>query len=176
MKRFKVLVKDKALMDKLAEVLSSYLKAGDVLLLMGDLGAGKTYLTRESLAHLGVDKRLVTSPTFSIVHTFEGSAFPIVHADLYRLGPEADLTEIGLLEFMGDGRHCVFVEWGDYLCESDKEGLPIVEIWLYFPLEGGNPEERVVEFKSKDKGWIERLDEFGIELMQGGFEIEGTHS
>ena len=176
MKGFKVFVKDRSQTDLVAKVIASHLAPGDVLLFMGDLGAGKTHMIREILAGLGVDKALVTSPTFAIVHTFEGDAFPCVHADLYRLGPEADLSEIGLLEFMGDGKHCVFVEWGDYLGESDKEGLPILEIWLYFPEKGENSEERIIEFKTEDLGWQDRLGPLYDELKRGGLHIEGTHS
>jgi tRNA threonylcarbamoyladenosine biosynthesis protein TsaE len=79
--------------------------------LEGELGSGKTFLARAIVRELGVASTVrVTSPTFALVHEFEGRV-PIIHADLYRLDPGAELDEIGLLDRRS--REAVtLVEWG----------------------------------------------------------------
>src|SRR5215475_2466832 len=70
---------------------------GDVITLSGDLGAGKTTAARAIICYLAADEELeVPSPTFTLVQGYELPAFPLVHADLYRVGDPAELEEIGL--------------------------------------------------------------------------------
>jgi tRNA threonylcarbamoyladenosine biosynthesis protein TsaE len=91
--------------------LGAALRPGDVVALIGDLGAGKTQLVRGACAGAGVEPGDVSSPTFSIVQTYRGRV-PFHHADLYRL---ADLDELYATGFMdlpgGDG--ALVVEWAD---------------------------------------------------------------
>jgi len=95
---------------RLGRVLGTALQAGDVLLLEGGLGVGKTTLVQFIARALGVPRSVpVTSPTFEIVHEFAGRA-PIIHADLYRLDPSESLEELGLLARLDDA--VVLVEWG----------------------------------------------------------------
>ncbi|APR83924.1 TsaE protein [Minicystis rosea] len=95
----------------LAERLAPALAAGDLVVLEGDLGAGKTFFSRALCRALGVPPSIpVTSPTFTIVHEYDGR-LPIRHADLYRLhGPE-ELGPLGLREQRGDGA-LLLIEWG----------------------------------------------------------------
>lgn len=86
------------------------LKAGDVVCLEGDLGAGKTTFTQGLAAALGVKGR-VTSPTFCIVQEHRGERF-MVHMDLYRLKDEADVEAIGWDDYLARGAILV-VEWPD---------------------------------------------------------------
>jgi tRNA threonylcarbamoyladenosine biosynthesis protein TsaE len=79
----------------IAAVLAATLRPGDVLLLSGDLGAGKTAFVRGLAEGLGIDPGEVTSPTFTLVHEYRGGRLPLVHVDLYRLD-RAELDEIGL--------------------------------------------------------------------------------
>ncbi len=92
------------------EALGRELRPGDLVLLDGPLGAGKTLLARGACVALGIEAREVTSPTYTLVHTYPGR-IPVVHADLYRLGPDADLEALGLSDELLEGRHVVLVEW-----------------------------------------------------------------
>ena len=96
---------------RLGRAIGAVLEAGDLLLLDGELGAGKTFLARAICRGLGVpSSERVTSPTFSLVHAFEGR-LPLLHADLYRLGGEGEVAELGLREARGEGA-ILLVEWG----------------------------------------------------------------
>jgi len=96
-----------------AAVLARELEPGAVLLLSGELGAGKTAFVR-GLAHgLGIDPTEVTSPTFTLVHEYRGGRLPLIHVDLYRL-ERADLDEIGLDEDLA-GRGVLAIEWPERL-------------------------------------------------------------
>jgi tRNA threonylcarbamoyladenosine biosynthesis protein TsaE len=103
--------------------LARVLEPGDLVVLTGDLGAGKTTLVRSIARGLGVpDSVAVTSPTFELVHELPGR-MPVIHADLYRLAPGDDLDELGLLPRIG-GDAVVLVEWGDkFAGELGREGL-----------------------------------------------------
>ncbi len=98
---------------RLGRALGRHLEPGDLVLLEGDLGAGKTFLVRAAARALGVPASVpVTSPTFTLVHELEGR-LPITHADLYRIGAGAtdEVAELGLRERRGEGA-VVLVEWG----------------------------------------------------------------
>lgn len=100
------------------------LQAGNVISLTGDLGAGKTHLTKGIASGLGVDD-YVTSPTFTIVNEYEGR-LPFYHFDVYRINDIQEMYEIGFDEYLfGDGV-CV-VEWGDMV----EELLPDSTIHIY---------------------------------------------
>lgn len=85
---------------------------GDLVLLEGELGTGKTQITRWVLELLGVTD--VASPTFAIHHEYRAS-FPVHHFDLYRLQNAADLESCGLLDALEDMEGLIFVEWADRL-------------------------------------------------------------
>jgi tRNA threonylcarbamoyladenosine biosynthesis protein TsaE len=89
------------------------LGAGDVVLISGDLGAGKTTFVRGLAAGLGIDPTDVSSPTFTIVHEYRGGRLTLYHADLYRL--ERTATEDVGLEEMGVSDGVLAIEWPDRL-------------------------------------------------------------
>lgn len=103
--------------DTLGATLASHLRVGDVVLLEGDLGAGKTALVRAIARALGVPQSIaVTSPTFALVHELPGR-MPIIHGDLYRLDHASQLVELGLDEHLG-GEAIVFLEWGERFLDA----------------------------------------------------------
>ena len=95
-------------LDLFAKKFSEKLVAGNVILLQGDLGAGKTTFVQYLCKHLGYQNR-ATSPTFSLLNVYE-SVIPIYHFDLYRLKSEAELEEIGFFEAINSS-NIVCVEW-----------------------------------------------------------------
>lgn len=111
---------------QLAATLAPYLRAGDVIVLDGDLGAGKTQFVQGVAAGLGIRDQ-VTSPTFNILLTYPGGRLPLYHFDLYRLERAEDLEDIGFYETV-DADGASFLEWG----EKFPEALPYsyLRIWI----------------------------------------------
>ena len=105
--------------------MAAELKAGDVLLLSGDLGAGKTAFVRGLAAGLAIDPEEVSSPTFTLVHEYRGGRMMLYHADLYRLTTTAT-EELGLEE-RGVAGGVLAVEWPDRLTHP-IQGAVTVEI------------------------------------------------
>jgi tRNA threonylcarbamoyladenosine biosynthesis protein TsaE len=96
-----------------ALALAALLQPGDVIGLVGDLGAGKTFFVQALAEGLDVPREVrVTSPTFTLINEYLGGRLPLYHADLYRIEEEGELDELGLDDVIrGDG--AVAVEWSD---------------------------------------------------------------
>lgn len=99
--------KNAAQTQKIAKKIAKSCSVGDVLLLNGDLGAGKTTFSKGFVS--AFCKNAVTSPTFTIVNTYKGK-IPIFHFDLYRLNSADELLDIGVEEYIYGGGICL-VEW-----------------------------------------------------------------
>ena len=95
----------------IAAAFAATLQPGAVLLLSGDLGAGKTAFVKGLAEGLGISADEVTSPTFTLVHEYRGGRLPLIHVDLYRLD-RADLDEIGLDQDLAD-QGVIAVEWAE---------------------------------------------------------------
>ena len=93
----------------IGQSLARQLRAGDVLLLLGDLGAGKSELTRGIAKGLGVAGP-VSSPSFTILNVYDDGAVPLYHFDWYRLNSEEELYEMGMDEYLG-GDGIAVIEW-----------------------------------------------------------------
>lgn len=109
----------------LGDALGRLLRAGDVVGLLGDLGAGKTHFVRGVGEGMGVDPRYtISSPTFTLINEHPGPVM-LVHVDLYRLEEIDEMVEVGLFDYLGAGGACL-VEWFDRLAgEEPRERLEL---------------------------------------------------
>lgn len=115
MEEKKIVIKNEEETEKFGKELSEKLTAGSIIALTGDLGTGKTTLTKAVAAGLGVTD-VITSPTFNIVKQYDSGRLPLYHFDVYRIGDVDEMYEIGYEEyFFGDGV-CV-IEWADLIDE-----------------------------------------------------------
>ena len=122
---------------KLGLMLAENAEAGDVIALIGDLGTGKTALTRYIAEGLGI-KDTISSPTFTIVKEYKSGRLPLYHFDVYRLGDGEELLDIGAEEYLyGDGL-CV-IEWADIVADVLPEDAIAINIEY-----GENEGERIV--------------------------------
>lgn len=132
--------------EALAQRLALQMGAGDVILLEGEIGAGKTHFARALIHALGV-REDVPSPTFTLVQTYEGPGFDIWHADLFRFTHPDEAVELGLLDAF-ETALCL-VEWPQRLgMDRPKQALT-----LRFSPKG---EGRALEFFGQD-AWVPRL-------------------
>ena len=127
---------------RVASALASRLSAGQIVCLRGDLGAGKTTFTRHLLAALGSPAR-VSSPTFTLVHEYEGGRIPVAHLDCYRLSGEEDFLASGLDDYLNSGEWLTLIEWPERI-----EGLlpeERVEVVITPRPNNGESESREIE-------------------------------
>ncbi len=118
------------------------LKAGDVVCLEGDLGAGKTHFVKGVAAFFGVDEHKVSSPTYTLIHEYEGK-MPIYHFDCYRLKTPQEAIDIGAEDyFYGDG--LCLVEWPQII----QNLLPENTIWIKISHILGS--QRKIEIQEQD--------------------------
>lgn len=105
---------DPSATDRLGAALGRLLRAGDIVALSGDLGAGKSALARAAIrARLGDPRAEVPSPTFTLIQTYEASDLTLWHVDLYRLGDAAEALELGLEEAFAEA--ACLIEWPERL-------------------------------------------------------------
>lgn len=101
--------------------LAATLSAGDVLLLYGDLGAGKTAFVRGLAEGLGVSREDVSSPTFTLIQEYRGGRLTLFHVDLYRIEDPREFDELGLDEIAVDG--VLAIEWAEKLAGTPAATL-----------------------------------------------------
>jgi len=126
--------------EHLAATFSTQLKAGDVLALHGDLGAGKTCFIRGLAAGLGVTQP-VSSPTYTLVNEYAGGQVPLFHIDLYRLHGVQDAWNVGIEEYI-EGNGITAIEWA----ERAAAALPARTHHVYLR-HGASADERLIEIK-----------------------------
>ena len=122
---------------------------GDLIVLAGDLGTGKTAFAQGFARGLGV-KEPVTSPAFILVHTYEGR-LPLVHLDVYRLETMQELVDLGIAELLDDGA-VTLIEWGDAV----EPGLPADFLEVRLEATGG-PDDRLLRIRTVGPGWPPRV-------------------
>lgn len=136
--------------EDLARRLSDAVESGDVVLLSGDLGAGKTVFARGLAAGLGITEAVV-SPTFMLAREYRGR-IPMVHVDVYRLDRVHELLDLGL-EDLADGAVTV-VEWGDVVSGQ----FPVDRLEVRIDFVPGAPDTRRITVTPLGHSWRVRAD------------------
>ena len=128
---------------EMGERIGSELRPGDVVLLRGGLGAGKTLLTKGMLNALEFEVDEVTSPSFTLVNYYETPKLDVYHIDLWRLDENADITAaVGLDEILGTEDAVAIIEWSEKLKHIPHEGR-VIEISITG--DGDDPREIKIE-------------------------------
>ena len=136
--------------EELASALKENLQNGDIILLKGEIGAGKSLFARSLIQSTMDQVEEVPSPTFTIVQTYETKLGSIWHADLYRLTDQSEIFELGLIDaFVNE---IVIVEWPDRLGHLEPQDALTVEIVI---LEN---DKREVIFSTNSSMWKARLE------------------
>ncbi|WP_417518484.1 tRNA (adenosine(37)-N6)-threonylcarbamoyltransferase complex ATPase subunit type 1 TsaE [Minwuia sp.] len=138
---------DEAATRDLGRRMAMALDRGDLLLLSGDLGAGKTFLARAIIQTLAGNALDVPSPTFNLAIPYELRPFPVTHYDLYRLSGPDETEELGVEDALEEG--AAIVEWPDRLHPSDRRNAISVTLT--------SGDTRTAEIAGPD-AFMERLD------------------
>jgi tRNA threonylcarbamoyladenosine biosynthesis protein TsaE len=131
------------------------LRISDVVVLTGELGAGKTTLVRGIATGLGAAEH-VASPTFTLVREYVTGRLPVAHVDVFRLDRVQDVVDLALDELEG-GACVLIVEWGDAVEELLPDDRLRVELTTEDPV--GETDARRITITSAGASWLERADE-----------------
>lgn len=141
--------------EEFGEKLGSILKSGDIISLTGDLGAGKTTLTKSIGKGLGVED-YITSPTFTLINEYKGRT-NLYHFDVYRLEGSMDLYDLGFEEYIySDG--ISIIEWGDKI----EEALPKERINIRIE-KGTELDERIIYIYGEGERFEQFIKELNID-------------
>jgi tRNA threonylcarbamoyladenosine biosynthesis protein TsaE len=148
---------------ELGRLLAGILRAGDLVVLTGRLGSGKTVLVQGIGAGLGVSGQ-VTSPTFVIARVHRGGRLPLVHVDAYRIGnvadPRAEIDDLDLDASLDES--VTVVEWGEGLVEH------LVDAHLQVRIDRLDDDTRTVEFVPSGGDWPHRCADLGKQVHTSG--------
>jgi tRNA threonylcarbamoyladenosine biosynthesis protein TsaE len=144
---------DLAATAELGRQLGRIAQDGDVILLHGGLGVGKTTLTQAIAAGLAVPPdQYVSSPSFALLHEYRGGRLPLFHLDCYRLAGEDDVEGAGLTEYVGSSGLTV-VEWPERLGSL----LPVERLDIF--LEAVNDNQRTFRMQSQGRSWPGKIEQ-----------------
>lgn len=140
-------------------------RTGDVVILSGEMGAGKTAFAQGFAEGLGVDEP-VTSPTFNLVHTYDSGRVNLHHADLYRLDRMSEIADLALAELVeGDG--ILLVEWGDPAASMLGDHL---EIRLRH--DDADDDSRSITVRGVGRAWAPRWER--VEAAVAEWRVSGS--
>jgi tRNA threonylcarbamoyladenosine biosynthesis protein TsaE len=160
---------------KIGSIFSKFLKAGDLILFTGELGAGKTTFIAGVAEGLGIKENL-TSPSFTILNIYsKNSKKKFVHADFYRLDTISEIENTGIEDYLYDGSYIICVEWGEKI--KNYLRLNYLEInFNYIVMQNKareinkaeeidkseeiNIEKRIILFSSNNEYWNEKIKKF----------------
>ncbi len=141
-----ILIKNQQDTRQFGRRLGEYATPGTIIAMIGDLGTGKTTLSKAIAEGLGVQE-LITSPTFAIVQQYDSGRLPFYHFDVYRIGDSEEMYELGYEEyFFGQG--VTVVEWADQIMSLIPKGTLTIHLTYGDNLE--NPEERIYNIEYKE--------------------------
>ena len=149
----------------LASLLKKVFQAGDVVVLSGDLGAGKTAFTQGLGVALGIEHP-ITSPTFTLAIKYDGE-LTLNHLDVYRLEHFQEVEELGLSELI-DSNSLTVIEWGDVISSVLTEGYLEISLSL-----GTSLDDRIIEFFLIGQQWLDREAELIALVSSFSMEIRG---
>jgi tRNA threonylcarbamoyladenosine biosynthesis protein TsaE len=146
----------------IAQAIAKLVRASDMIVLIGEMGSGKTTFSQYFAEALGVVEP-VTSPTFNLLHNYASSRLKLHHADLYRLERTGELDDLGLIELQEAGG-VMLVEWGDVVGDALGTGL-VVKLAA---LENADSEDSVtvrqIEIDWRGMQWETRWDKLRSSL------------
>jgi tRNA threonylcarbamoyladenosine biosynthesis protein TsaE len=154
-------VESEAQTEQVARALAEVVTPGTVMGLAGPLGAGKTRLVRSLAEALGVDPGAIASPTFVLIHEYEGR-IPVVHCDVYRLGSPDEFDALGVEEYWDSSGICL-VEWADRVIDR----LPAASWFLR--IEPLGPESRRIVLELPREDLRRRIEELLEPSDRAGF-------
>lgn len=135
---------------KIGRKLAGCLQKGDIICLFGNLGSGKTVLTKGIASGLGIDQDKIISPTFVLIHQYTDARLPFYHFDLYRIDNLKNILDLGYEEYLyADG--VTVIEWAERL----KTLLP--SEYLKVELTVTNRHQRILEFTALGRRYEELL-------------------
>jgi len=145
----------------IAGVIAGLVRPRDIIVLAGDMGAGKTAFTVGFTRALGVSEDdQVSSPTFTLVHSYNSGRIPVLHADLYRLNSMAEVADLGLREQVDLGA-VALVEWGDVAADVIGDSLTIE-----LSHDEDDDDARDIVISVEGHGWDTRWDKLRDSLHQ----------
>lgn len=145
----------------IAGAIASLVRPRDIIVLAGDMGAGKTAFTVGFTRALGVSEDdQVSSPTFTLVHSYNSGRIPVLHADLYRLNSMAEVADLGLREQVDIGA-VALVEWGDVAVDVIGDSLTIE-----LSHDDDDDDARDIVISVEGHGWDTRWDKLRDSLRE----------
>ena len=151
-KAFKLISPTPQETERIGSLLGTMLIPGDVIALAGELGSGKTTLVRGLAQGMGFPPDEVASPSFTLVNEYNGP-LPLFHIDLYRLGDERELREIGYEEYISEAGVAV-IEWADRV----RNAIPHESLWI--TLRYQDAERREIEMQPQGDRYEKMIEEF----------------
>jgi tRNA threonylcarbamoyladenosine biosynthesis protein TsaE len=137
--------------QQIAAAVAGLVRSGDLIVLAGELGSGKTFFTQAFGRALGITEP-ITSPTFNLLHSYASGRLHVHHADLYRLERTGELADLGLSELQETGG-VVIVEWGDLVGDALGDALVVCLSRSAHP---ASTDERTIEINCRGAQWISR--------------------
>ena len=143
----------------IAAAIAAVARTGDLIVLAGEMGAGKTAFAKGFGAALGVTEP-ITSPTYTLVHSYEAGRITLHHADIYRLSTQNEVADLALAELLEyDG--IVLVEWGDVVADALGDHLLV-----HLTHDLDTEDARLIEISHVGRAWTARWERLELALEQ----------